>query len=92
MKTASGMREQVTAKAATDEAFRARLLKDPRGTIGEELGVALPAGLTIEVHEEGAAVSHLVLPPSAALDETTLGQAQGADMWDGVRFSLGIKS
>ena len=92
MKTPNEMRMEILGKAADDADFRAKLLNDPNAAIADELGVTLPDGFKVEVHEEGADVAHLVLPPNAALDEQTLAQAHGADMWDGVRYSLGIKS
>ena len=82
--TISGMRERLLEKAAGDEAFRARLLADPKAAVQDELGVELPAGFTIEVHEEAADTSHLVLPPSAALGEAELGQVAGGFDWDEV--------
>ena len=92
MKTPSEMRSQIADRAASDAEFRARLLDDPKGAIGDELGVTLPDGFKVEVHEEGADVAHLVLPPTAALDEATLAQAHGAGFWDGVRRNLGIET
>ena len=44
-----------------------RLLSDPKGAIGEALGVALPASMAIEVHEEDGRTGHLVLPPTSRL-------------------------
>ena len=89
--TASEMRERLIAKATTDEAFRARLLTDPKGAVQDELGLAIPAGFTINVHEEAADTGHLVLPPPAGLDEADLQQAAGgAGNWvyrsDGSRY------
>ena len=75
--TASEMRERLIAKADADEAFRARLLSDPKAAINEELGLAIPPGFTIKVHEEAADTSHLVLPPLAALGEADLQQVAG---------------
>ena len=80
--TISEMRERLLEKAAGDEAFRARLLADPKAAVQEELGVEFPAGFSIEVHEEAADTSHLVLPPSAALGEAELGQVAGGFIWD----------
>ena len=86
------LRERVVRRAADDGEFRSRLLADPHGALQGALGMAIPRELGIEVHEETADTAHLVLPPSSVLDEQTLAQAQGADIWDGVRYSLGIKS
>ena len=80
--TVGAMRERVIAKAAEDETFRARLLADPQNAVQDELGVKIPDGFTIEVHEEAADTSHLVLPPSSRLDEAALAQAAGgAEDW-----------
>ena len=51
--TPGEMRERLIAKADADEAFRARLLSDPRAAVNEELGLAIPPGFTIKVHEGG---------------------------------------
>ena len=71
------MREKIADKAATDADFRARLLSDPKGTIEEELSVAIPASLSIEVHEESAATAHLVLPPDSKLSAGDLRAVAG---------------
>ena len=75
--TANDMRERLIAKAAEDEAFRARLIADPKAAIQEGLDVAVPDGFTVEVHQESADTGHLVLPPLAGLGEGDLQQAAG---------------
>ena len=62
---ASEIREHLVSKACSDEAFRALLLSDPKAAIEAELGITLPEGFTIMVHEEMLGTSHLVLPPVA---------------------------
>ena len=79
--TVGAMRERLIEKAAEDDAFRARLLADPQEAVQEELGVKIPDGFTIRVHEEAADTSHLVLPPSSQLDETALEKAAGGDLF-----------
>ena len=49
-------------KALKDEAFRRRLMADPKGTIEQELGTKLRDGVKVYVHEETADTFHLVLP------------------------------
>ena len=86
----SAMRERLIAKAAEDETFRARLLADPKDAVRDELGVKVPDGFTIAVHEETADTGHLVLPLSSQLDEAALAQVAGGqdqDMWDASRPS-----
>ena len=72
MKTPNELRTHLADKAASDADFRARLLDDPEGAIGDELGVTLPAGFKVEVHEEGADVAHIVLPSSGHLNDADL--------------------
>ena len=62
---ASEIREHLMSKACSDEAFRELLLSDPKAAIEAELGITLPEGFTIMVHEEMQDISHLVLPPVA---------------------------
>ena len=76
-RTMTELRTHLVEKAATDEAFRARLLADPHAAIQEELGLTVPPGFTIEVHEDVEDTSHLVLPPVARLAEAELEQAAG---------------
>ncbi len=88
--TVGAMRERLLAKATEDETFRARLLADPKAAVQDELGLTVPAGFTIKVHEEAVDTSHLVLPPLAGLDEAELALAAGgADIWNGVRTGWG---
>ena len=77
METPNEMREKVIGKASEDAEFRARLFTDPKAAIGTELGVTLPAGLTVEVHQEDTATAHIVLPPNSKLDESDLQAVAG---------------
>ena len=67
METAKEMQARIVGKATEDSDFRARLLSDPKGAIEQELGVTIPASLSVEVHEESDATAHLVLPPDSKL-------------------------
>ena len=92
MTTAHEMRERLIAKATEDETFRTLLLSDPKAAVSEELGVSIPPGYTLKVHEEAVDTSHLVLPPSGNLGEADLAHAAGgrnrpandelATLWD----------
>ena len=82
MQTPHEMRTRIIDKAVNDADFRTKLLDDPGAAVGEELGVTIPDSLSIHVHEEGASVSHLVLPPSSRLGATDLGAvAAGSAEW-----------
>lgn len=76
-KTMGELREYLIEKATIDETFRAQFIADPKAAIEDELGVTLPAGFTIRVHEEAADMSHVVLPPLSELAEAELETASG---------------
>ena len=59
------LQQQIISKAMKDEAFRQRLLDNPRQTLERELGITLPTSVTVLVHEETAHTLHLVLPSKA---------------------------
>ena len=80
MESANDMRRKLVGKARTDASFRSRLVTDPKGAIGDELGVTMPEALTVKVHEEDATTRHLVLPPASRLSEGDL-QAVSAGRW-----------
>lgn len=77
MQSAHDMRPAIVGKASRDAAFRTRLLADPKGVIGDELGVAMPEALVVQVHEEDGVTRHLVLPPSSRLSEADLRAVSG---------------
>ena len=72
-------RAKIIGKARADAEFRARLLSDPKGAIAQELGVAMPASLSVEVHEETATTAHLIVPAAGGLTEGELEAAAGGE-------------
>ncbi len=56
--------DRVTARAIRDEAFRKRLLSNPKAAL-QELGVTVPANITVHVHEETSSNVHIVIPGAA---------------------------
>jgi len=56
------MNAMLTKKAWEDEAFRQRLVADPKAAIAELLGQPLADSLTVSVHEEGPGSLHFVIP------------------------------
>lgn len=62
---------RVIARALHDEAFKAQLLNDPRGTF-DTAGVDIPDGVTLRFVENTADVIHLTLPyvPRSTLLDT----------------------
>ena len=77
METPNEIRMKIVGKATGDADFRARLLSDPKGALGQELSVTIPDSLTVEVHEESAGTVHLVLPPDSKLSESDLQAVAG---------------
>src|SRR2546430_2161680 len=73
---------RLVARAWSDETFKQRLVADPKAVLAET-GLAVPANLTLEVHEETPTHLHLVLPPPPAsrttdkLSEAELDQVAG---------------
>ncbi|MGI9311183.1 MAG: hypothetical protein ACR2P7_06595 [bacterium] len=74
------MRQAINDKVATDDAFRARLIEDPKGTIRDEYEVEIPLQYNIEVHEMSEHVGHLVLSPSSRLTEDDLRGVAGGSV------------
>ena len=72
LKSRTELEAELIARVADDEAFRARLLDNPREVIQEAVGVAIPEDFTIQVHEEDGMSAHIVLPPSGQLTEADL--------------------
>ena len=77
METRKELEARIVAKANRDDDFRAKLRSDPKGAIGQELGVTIPDALSVKVHEETATTAHLVLPMSEKLTERDLQAVEG---------------
>ena len=82
MKTGAQIQAELLEKAAADTEFRSRLLADPNKLLKEELGVTVPEGVTVRVHEEDSATAHLVLPRSDRLTEAELASVSGGAWYD----------
>lgn len=72
MQTAEEMRAHITAKAVENPDFRAQLVANPKGVIGEEFGITIPDSMEIKVQESDMNTVYLALPPSADLSEEQL--------------------
>jgi hypothetical protein len=55
-------------RAWSDPPFRARLLRDPKLTLSQELGIEFPEGSELEVLEETNTKKYLVLPEPLTAD------------------------
>ena len=73
------LQARIVARLKEDSNFRDRLRNDPKGVIERELGVTMPASLSIKVHEESATTAHLILPRAEALNESELQAVAGGD-------------
>ena len=75
--TEAAVREFISGKAAQDEAFRKALIADALGTVEAEVGIKMPSGLKLVVHEETNEELHLVLPASLELTPQQLQAVSG---------------
>ncbi|HZQ07057.1 MAG TPA: NHLP leader peptide family RiPP precursor [Anaerolineae bacterium] len=53
---------EIISRAWTDEAFKQKLLAEPKKTMEAELGVTLPEEIEIFIHEQTPTQLHLILP------------------------------
>jgi Nitrile hydratase, alpha chain len=60
---------RLVERSLQDDAFRQRLLEDPRAAVEEELGIQLPAEVQIRVVEETADTIYLALPSASPAGE-----------------------
>ena len=69
--------QEFAQKILTDEAFRAQLKSDPKGTLAAH-GMAVPDGVEVEVVESTADKRYVVLPPvQEELSDEMLNAVQG---------------
>ena len=61
------MERRLIDRSLEDQAFRQRLLADPRAVIEHELGSRLPESVEVRVVEESAETIYLVLPSASPL-------------------------
>jgi hypothetical protein len=84
MTTATELKDRILSRADEDSDFRARLIADPNTAIADEIGMSLPGGFEVAVHEDSATTCPLGVAALAA--------AQPGRVGDGVRReSLGTE-
>ena len=71
------MRAHIINKASEDDSFRSKVLSDPAAAIEDELGISIPSGVNVEVHENTSRTVHLVLPPSPKLSSEEMRAVSG---------------
>ena len=77
MSEASGRQEmerRIVQRSIEDDAFRQRLIEDPKGTVEQELGTQLPEGVRVVTVEETQDTIYLVLP------STPMAGAEGGEL------------
>jgi hypothetical protein len=79
MSEASGraeMERRIVQRSIEDEDFRRRLIEDPKGAVGQELGTRLPEEVRVVTVEETQDTIYLVLP------STLMAGAEGGALSD----------
>ena len=77
------LQNKLLERAAADDALRLRLKANPRDTVEQELGVKVPAHLTVKVIEEDINTVYLVIPADHA-PATAAGGELSDDQLDAV--------
>jgi hypothetical protein len=82
------MERRLIEKSVEDDAFRQRLIEDPKGAVEQELGTRLPEEVRVVTVEETQGTIYLVLPgtPMAGregveLSDQELESVAGAGTW-----------
>ena len=52
---------EIARKAATDNSFRTRLMKDPKSAIEKDFGKRVPTDISVHIHENTPTELHVVL-------------------------------
>jgi hypothetical protein len=90
------MERRLIEKSVQDEAFRQRLIEDPKGAVEQELGTRLPEEVRVVTVEETQDTIYLVLPATpmagregAELSDRELESVAGG--WDYDGYTLGFR-
>jgi hypothetical protein len=90
------MERRIVQRSIEDEAFRQRLIEDPKGAVEQELGTRLPEGARVVAVEETADSIYLVLPSTpmagdegGALSDRELESVAGG--WDYDGYTIGFR-
>ena len=62
-----GLTRDIVSRAVKDEAFRKRLVADPKATIAKEFNVEFADNVTVRVHQDTPGVINLVIPGAPEL-------------------------
>jgi len=90
------MERRIVQRSIEDEAFRQRLIEDPKGAVEQELGTRLPEGARVVAVEETQDTIYLVLPSTpmagdegGALSDRELESVAGG--WDYDGYTIGFR-
>ena len=83
------MERRLIEKSVEDDAFRQRLIEDPKAAVEQELGTRLPEEVQVVTVEESADTIYLVLPstPMAGAEGVELSDQELESVADGNWFS-----
>ena len=81
------MERKIIQRSLQDDAFRQRLLEDPKAAVEQELGSRLPEEVRVVTVEETADTIYLVLPPRV-LPSTSMAGGEGEELSDQVLESV----
>jgi len=83
------MERMLIEKSVEDEAFRQRLIEDPKGAVEQELGTRLPEEVRVVTVEETPDTIYLVLPSTSTegtegveLSDQQLEKVAGGGTWE----------
>ena len=74
------MERRLIEKSVEDEAFRQRLIEDPKAAVEQELGKRLPEEVRVQAVEESADTIYLVLPSSSPIAAAEGGELSDQDL------------
>jgi hypothetical protein len=90
------MKRRLIERSLRDDAFRQRLLEDPRGAVEQELGTRLPEEVEVRAVEETPETVYLVLPSASLagrggeISDRELEAVAGGDPWDVQTYTDGF--
>jgi len=79
--TRAEVEAMVAERISADPGFRAALEADPRGVLGDLIGIEIPEAVQVELHEESLTQIHLTIPAADSLTDADLDLVAGGLDW-----------
>ena len=80
--TRDDVEAMIAERIAADPAFRAALEADPRGVLGDLVGMTIPDAVEVVLHEDSLTQIHLTIPASDSLSDADLDLVSGGnELW-----------